>query len=126
MKPPALSTLSMSPTTSLVSMVLAHVVCRLSMRLWIKSANPLIGFALNFNQMFANFAYQVSLTTFSIGLWVGKLKFWSSRLIGGDLDTGLAGFSGLIDPACASVEMDLEMGSGLLLQLPKATATPAA
>ncbi|BCO26192.1 hypothetical protein MIZ03_1072 [Rhodoferax lithotrophicus] len=38
----------------------------------------------------------------------------------------MAGFSGLIDPACASVEMDLEMGSGLLLQLPKATATPAA
>ena len=94
----ALSTLSMWPTTNLVRVVLAHVICRLSMRQWIKSVNPQIGIASNSHLIFADIAYQVSLTTSYIDLWIRRLKFWSSRPIVGDRGTGLAGFNLLIDP----------------------------
>lgn len=94
MKPRALNTLSMLPTTRRVKLGSAHVTCRLSMLRWEKSANLRIGIESNSRLVFAGIACQVFLTTSSIGLWAQTLKFWSLQRIVGDLAIGWAGFNG--------------------------------
>lgn len=124
MKPRALSTLSMLPTTKLVKLGSAHVICWLSMRQCEKFASPRIGIASNFHLIFVNIAYQVFLTTSSIGLRVQKLKFWSLPRIVVDQATGRAGFNWLIDPTCGG-RADMESASPARQSLQAAAKEPA-
>lgn len=83
----------MWPTTSPAKLGSAHDIYWLSMRQWGPFAKLQIVIASSTHLLFASTAYQVFLTTFSIGLWIQTLKCWSLPRIGGGLATGWAGFN---------------------------------
>jgi hypothetical protein len=83
----------MWPTKSPVKLDSAHDTCWLSMRQWGTSAKLQIVMASSFHLLFVSAAYQVFLTTSSIGLWIQTLKFWSLPRIVGGQGTGWAGFN---------------------------------
>jgi hypothetical protein len=61
------------------------------MRQWVRSVKPRIVIESSSRLRFVSTAYQVFLTTSSIGLWIQILKFWSLPRIAGGLATGWAG-----------------------------------
>jgi hypothetical protein len=71
----------------------AHDTCWLSMRQWGPSVKLRIVIELSSRLLFVSTAYQVFLTTSSIGLWLQTLKFWSLPRIVVGQTTGWAGFN---------------------------------